>query len=162
LTFGNYTNCFLQVKEGIALARWVFVNPCCIVTADEYAKKEFKQCQQGFDKCTKDGRDIFETFLSQADVAKLSKFLGKDPEAGRAYVQTVYQQHGQMVHVPAGWLHQVENLQDCVKIAWDIMVPERMAAYVTTWQHVLACVTKSNAPAYMAATGVMVVAAQKL
>jgi len=152
----------LQVKEGTALARWVFVNPCCIVTANEYAKKEFKQCQQGFDKCTKDGHDMFDTFLSQADVAKLSKFLGKDPETGRAYVQTVYQHHGQVMHVPAGWLHQVENLQDCVKIAWDIMVPERMAAYMTTWQHVLACVTKSNAPDYMAAMGVLWVAAQKL
>ena len=69
------TNCLLQVKEGTALARWVFLNPCCIVTVNEYAKKEFKQCQQGFDKCTKDGCDMFDTFLSQADVAKLSKFL---------------------------------------------------------------------------------------
>ncbi len=42
------------------------------------------------------------------------------------------------------------------------MVPERMAAYMTTWQHVLACVTKSNAPDYMAAMGVLWVAAQKL
>ena len=34
------------------------------------------------------------------------------------------------------------ELADCVKIAWDLMVPERMTAYMTTWQHVLACVTK--------------------
>ena len=61
--------------------------------------------------------DMFDTFLSLADVAKLSKFLGKDPDTRYSYVQTVYQHHGQVVHVPAGWLHQVENLQDCVKIA---------------------------------------------
>ncbi len=105
---------------------------CCIITANEYAKKEFQQCQEGFDKCTKDGCDMFDTFLSQADVAKLSNFLGKDPDTGCAYVQTVSQHHGQVVHVPAGWSHQVDNLQDCVKIAWDIMVPERMAAYMAT------------------------------
>ncbi|KAL0031501.1 hypothetical protein WJX77_003847 [Trebouxia sp. C0004] len=57
---------------------------------------------------------------------------------------------------------KAENLQDCVKIAWDILVPEHMAAYMATWQHVFACVTKSNAPDYMAAMGVLWVAAQKL
>ena len=105
---------------------------------------------------------MFDTFLSQADVAKVSKFLGKDPATGRVYVQTVYQHHGQVVHMPAGWLHQVETLQDCVKLAWDIMLPERMAAYMATWQHVLASVTESSAPDYMAAMDVLWVAAQKL
>ncbi len=63
---------------------------------------------------------MFDTFLSQADVAKFGKFFGK----------------GQVVHVLAG--------------------------YLATWQYVLASVTKSNAPDYMAATGVLWVAAQKL
>ncbi|KAL3134232.1 hypothetical protein ABBQ38_006663 [Trebouxia sp. C0009 RCD-2024] len=151
-----------KVKQGAALARWIFVNPCCISRANEFAEREFKQCPKGFDKCTKDGRDTFDTFLSQSDVATLSKSLGTDPNTGNAYVQTVYQHHGQLVHVPAGWLHQVENLQDCVKIAWDMMTPERMGAYMATWQHVLASVIKSNAPDYMAATGVLWVAVQKL
>ena len=154
--------CLFQVKEGAALAKWVFINPHCIVKANEYVRKEFKQCPEDFDKCTKDGRDMFDTFLSQADVTKLSKFLGTDLETGCACVQTVYQHHGQVVHVPAGWLHQVENLQDCVKIAWDMMIPERMGAYMATWQHVLATVTKSNAPDYMAARGVLWAAVQKL
>jgi len=38
-------------------------------------------------------------------------------DLGYYHVQTVYQHHAQVVHVPAGWLHQVENWQDCVKIA---------------------------------------------
>ena len=42
------------------------------------------------------------------------------------------------------------------------MIPERMAAYMATWQHVLAGVTNSNAPDYMAAVGVLWAAAQKL
>ena len=84
------------------------------------------------------------------------------PDTGSYHVQTVYQHHGQVAHVPAGWLHQVENWQDCVKIAWDLMIPERMAAYITTWQHVLACVTASSAPDYMAAMGVLWVTADKL
>lgn len=61
----------------------------------------------------------------------------------------------QMVPVPAGWLHQVENLQDCVKIAWDMMFLERMALYMRTWLHILSGITKSNAPDYMAMTGVL-------
>ena len=123
----------LQVKQGAALARWVFINPCCIVKANEFVKREFKQCPKDFDKCIQDGSDTYNTFLTQADVAKLSVFLGKNPDTGFAHVQTIYQHHGQMVHVPARWLHQVENLQDCVKIAWHMMVPERMVFYMLTW-----------------------------
>ena len=66
------TKAFLHVKQGVALARWVFVNACSIIKANEYVRKEFKQCPEGFDKCIKNGRDMFDTFLSQADVAKLS------------------------------------------------------------------------------------------
>ena len=85
-----------------------------------------------------------------------------DPDTGYSYVQTVYQHHGQMVHVPAGWLHQVENLQDCVKIAWDMMAPERVALYVLTWQYILSGITRSNAADYVATTGVWWAAVQKL
>lgn len=98
------------MKHGPALARWIFVNPRCIVRANEYATGEFKQCPEGFDKCTKEGYNIFDTFLSQADVARLSKILGKDLNTGYSCVQAMYQHHGQVVHVPTGWLHQVENL----------------------------------------------------
>ena len=84
-------------------------------------------------KCPVVGRDMLDTFLSQAHVAKLSKFLGKDLETGCAYVQTIYQHHGQVVHVPAGWLHQVKNLQGYVKIAC-VMFSERMGADMATWQ----------------------------
>ncbi len=107
------------------MARWVFVNPYFITRGNE-----FKRCPKGFYICTDDGLNLFDTFLSQSDIAKLSNFLGKDLDTGCAYVQTVYQHHGQVVHVPAGWLHQVEILQGCGKIAWDITVPERMAAYM--------------------------------
>ena len=72
-------NAFVQVKQGAALARWIFVNPCCISRANEYAEREFEQCPKGFDKCTKDGRDTFDTFLSQSDVARLSNFFGQRP-----------------------------------------------------------------------------------
>ena len=98
----QFVPCLFQVKEGAALTRWVFVSPCCIVKANEFVKRECKQCPEGFDKRTRDGSDTNDTFLSQADVAKLSAFLGKDPDMGCAYVQTVYQHRGQMVHVPAG------------------------------------------------------------
>ena len=67
-----------------------------------------------------------------------------------------------MVHVPAGWLHQVENLQDCVKIARDTMFPERMALYMRARQHILVGIIRSNAADYMAMIGVLWAAIQKL
>ena len=34
-------------------------------------------------------------------------------------VPIIEQHHGDIVHVPAGHMHQVENLDGCVKMAWD-------------------------------------------
>ena len=49
-----------------------------------------------------------------------------------------------------------------MKIAWDMMLPERMAAYMLTWQHILSGITTSNAADYMATIGVLWAAVQKL
>lgn len=38
---------------------------------------------------------------------------------GSEVVPTAEQRHGDVVHVPAGHMHQVENLEGCVKMAWD-------------------------------------------
>ena len=47
--------CLFELKEGAALARWVFINPRCIVKANKFVQRRFKQCPKGFDKCIQDG-----------------------------------------------------------------------------------------------------------
>ena len=84
----------------------------------KFVKIEFKQCPKGVDKCIQDGSDTYNTFLTHSDVANLSTFLGKGPDTRCAYVQTISQYHRQLVHVPAGWLLQVVNPQDCVVWRW--------------------------------------------
>ena len=123
--------------------------------ANEYAKKELKQ---GFDKCTKDGREMFDTFLSQADVAKLSKFMGKHPETGRAYVQTV----------TAPWLGgtcvcwMVAQGAELAELCEDSLGRNGSRAHGSVHDHMAACdclCIKSYALDYMAAIGASWVAA---
>ena len=59
-------NAFIQVKQGAALARWVFVNPCCIARANEYAERELKHCPKGFNTPRMD-----TTHLTLSSVSKL-------------------------------------------------------------------------------------------
>ena len=55
---------------------------------------------------------------------------------GRATVQVLYQHNGDMVHVPAGWPHQLLNLKPCVKLAWDYYDPVSMARYARSWLYI--------------------------
>jgi len=38
-------------------------------------------------------------------------------------------------------MHQVENLEDCVKIAWDKYVAANMSRYALSWLYVTSQVT---------------------
>jgi hypothetical protein len=42
-----------------------------------------------------------------------------------AYIIHIHQYHGQVVNVTVGWPHQVVNLEDCVKLAFDYATPEQ-------------------------------------
>lgn len=45
-------------------------------------------------------------------------------------VMQVEQRHNQVVHVPAGWAHQVDTLQPCLKAAWDLWEPRNFVSYL--------------------------------
>lgn len=53
-------------------------------------------------------------FFLPVGVQKLTELWGQN-------IVTVTQHHGEMVHVPWGWAHQVQNLAPCFKIAWDMV-----------------------------------------
>jgi hypothetical protein len=51
----------------------------------------------------------------------------------------LYQCAGQRVHMPTGWCHAVCNMQACVKVAWDMLDPERYADYMVAAHQVQGC-----------------------
>ncbi|GFR42749.1 hypothetical protein Agub_g3687 [Astrephomene gubernaculifera] len=65
--------------------------------------------------------NVFRPFVR--DVNELRAALGENN------VVVIEQYHGDVVHVPAGWIHQVENVQACLKLAWDTLNPRRLVHY---------------------------------
>lgn len=71
-------------------------------------------------------------------------------------MRVIFHFHGERLYLPAGWVHQVENLQDCVKIAWDLFSSiERLPVCLAAWQHVHAKIADINAPDYLYAVAVL-------
>ena len=76
--------------------------------------------------------------------------MGTDPTAQQAYVFSMRQFVGHRVHVRPGWLHQVTNMQPCMKLAWDFYDKAHMAAYVASWQLIASSIMRKIAEDYMA------------
>lgn len=88
---------------------------------------------------------------------QLQKAMGVDENTGQAYVHIVMQFHGCMVHVPAGWVHCVLNLEACAKLAWEVYKEKHMLNYVLSWQYVARQFTRErNVRDYMAVVGVAI------
>lgn len=66
---------------------------------------------------------------------------------GRDLMLVIKQRHVQMVHVPAGHMHQVENMLPGIKVAFDKYVPANLARYVLSWQYVTSQIART--PDYM-------------
>lgn len=47
-------------------------------------------------------------------------------------VPIVMQRHGDLVHVPAGYMHQVENPEGCAKMVWDKYVVAQFDCYAVS------------------------------
>ena len=61
----------------------------------------------------------------------------------------------------AGWMHQVINLQPCLKLAWDVYTKAQMPAYIASWQLIANSIMRHNAEDYMAVGRVLVKAITK-
>ena len=144
-------------QQHMPLAKWVFFHPACVARAHAWVMANINKT--GFSRDA-NGQAFH---LKEDHIAKLQVHLGEDPKSGEAYVRVVYQFHGERMYVPAGWVHQVENLQDCVKLAWDFFAsPERLAVCVAAWQHVHAKIPHINAADYLYAAAVLCQAVQEL
>ncbi|DBB04538.1 TPA: hypothetical protein ACH3X1_012620 [Trebouxia sp. C0004] len=123
-------------ERGNALAEWTFFNPSIVEHVNEFTQ----QLQSNTGQCHGTDGLKGQVLLSPKRVQELkmllaSKNLAYDSEE-RANVQVLYQHNGDMVHVPAGWPHQVLNLKPCVKLAWDYHDPVNMAQYALSWLYI--------------------------
>ena len=68
----------------------------------------------------------------------------------------LYQMPGDMVTVPVGWLHQVVNMQSCVKIACDVSRPNNLALCMASWKLVSSGIMQRNTPDYVCTAAAVV------
>ena len=142
----------LQTKPDSPVARWDFINPVKAEAAAHFVKKW---------RATGFVDDRTKLHLTKPQVDELQAAMGTDPANQQADVFSMHQFVGDRVHVPPGWLHQVTNVQPCMKLAWDFYDKAHMAAYVASWQLIASGVTRENAEDYMAVGRVLVQAIRK-
>ena len=72
-----------------------------------------------------------DVFLDDATIRDIKVEAASVPcEDGSSHVIEVDQCAGMRVWVPPGYVHQVVNHEDCVKVAWDFVEAEHMHLYV--------------------------------
>jgi dTDP-4-dehydrorhamnose 3,5-epimerase-like enzyme len=57
---------------------------------------------------------------------------------GGPWLQLVWQHPGDQVHVPPGWLHQVQNLRPNIKLAYDVYCMQDFGLYLKRWARLVA------------------------
>ena len=145
-----------KYMPGMPLAKWIFVHPACTAQAHEWFKEHVHEAGLS----PPEGRTRIK--LSIPQINSLQQYLGHDDE-GVAYLQVKYQHHGEMMYVPAGLVHQVENLQMCVKLAWDFFgCSSRLPVCLAVWQQVHARIDSISAKDYLYAAAVLHRAVDKL
>ena len=125
------------VDESTVLAMWVLIHPDKAAVADEWLCVHV--ADDGF---RHDALSITPT-PTKADMVKLRDHVGVD-ERGRYYVVILEQRPGDMVHVPAGWIHCVINMASNFKLAWDYMNPRELPLYTRVWREILTKITTNG------------------
>lgn len=121
------------------VAEWLFIAPSAIHEADKYLR----------DHVHEDGLMLESRIhLSGKDFKDFVAFMNQN---GADRVRIVKQFAGTLVHVPPGWVHQVTNLQPCLKLAWDVYERANYGAYALLQQRIASPLFgTAMAPDYMA------------
>ena len=155
------------VAADSVLAVWVLINPLLVEAADAWIKKSVLNTKRkrmgddeehvyrwpnGFASPAKDrvhlkGDDLhrFKTYMEQ---------LGVQCGISNPVVE-LEQRPGQLVHVPAGWPHQVTNVSPNVKVAWDCYDACNMHKYMQLQSIVSQCFKDGMANDYMSSNMVI-------
>ncbi|DBA88811.1 TPA: hypothetical protein ACH3X1_014812 [Trebouxia sp. C0004] len=137
-----------KVPSDTVLAVWTFIHPAILAHANRFVQQlqlaRPSKLRAGDPTAAKTGTDGYLSLgrvkLSQDRVQDLRHHLNNlgvlyDAKSNDM-VPIIKQRHGDMVRVPAGHMHQVENLEACVKIAWDKYVAANRSRYALSWLYV--------------------------
>ena len=164
-TMLNCTTCCVCLQKGDTdvLALWHFFDPVIVeptsAWVQELQRLPANRRQPGDPPADKSGAQglLDGITLTPNRLAELREHLERlgvlYNDKYRARMHVVEQRHGQMVHVPAGYMHQVSNMKACTKMAFDIYNRANLARYAMSWQYVTSQIYRS--PDYMGA-GVVV------
>ena len=152
---------FVHLQEGDTevLALWYFFDPLIVqptsMWVHQLQRAPAKHRQAGDPPLGDSGaRGLLDgvtlTLKRMADLRQHLDSLGLLYDASlKDRMPVVEQRHGQMVHVPAGYMHQVVNVKACTKIAFDIYKRANLARYAMSWQYVTSQIAR--APDYRGA-----------
>ena len=96
--------------------------------------------------------------LNMEQITALQDAMGfehDDRGCAREAVTLIWQFHGQVVHVPAGHVHMVLNLQPCIKMAWELWESEKLTNYILSWKYITSQITVANSADYTNTVGVV-------
>ena len=98
------------------LARWTLFSPKIVHILAAHARKKAPDMARWHD-----------VFVDDATIRDIKVEAASVPcEDGSAHVVEVDQCAGMRVWVPPGYVHQVVNHEDCVKVAWDFVEAKHM------------------------------------
>jgi hypothetical protein len=128
--------------HGRALAQWLFIAPNFLKEFLQWCSEEFGLDPQFMalprDKTDKP-KQAARPLLTQTQVEiALQKF------GGTGQVRVLYQRHGEVLLVQAGWSHQVTNLEDNLKLAFDYLEEVELEKYATNYRELISHVVDGN------------------
>ncbi|KAL0029489.1 hypothetical protein WJX77_011364 [Trebouxia sp. C0004] len=146
----NLALAFEKVKPGTILAVWTFFHPAILHHVNAFVqglqKATGKKRLAGDPTASATGKDGLgysgkgHIRLCQRRVQDLRADLAHHgllyDDMGIDMVPIIEQRHGDIVHVPAGHMHQVENMAGCVKMAWDKYVVAHLDRYALSWRYI--------------------------
>jgi hypothetical protein len=97
-------------------------------------------------------KPTYKVLLAPNQIKKLYLHLREDDNK-LDYLLLVQHFVGDLINIPLKWVHQVRNLQACVKFAWDFYKLENMKTIVQS-NH-MGCSIIANAQDYMAITWIL-------
>jgi oxalate decarboxylase/phosphoglucose isomerase-like protein (cupin superfamily) len=82
---------------------------------------------------------------------------------GVADIHIFEQKAGQVVYIPPGWAHQVENVRDCFKMAFDGFKRQQAPLYLQVWRQFKRILyTQENAATDYASAPVLIFTSAKV
>lgn len=109
------------------VADWFFVRPDCIDMFVEYCKNKSKECQHAFGGL----------FCDRLKAERLRQFCLTLYNEHPDWLVYIKQKVGDMIYVPAGWIHCVITVQPCIKLAWDFVNYKHLPNYLAARRFVL-------------------------